>query len=48
MTWDARLKRGEPLRVLFDANVLLDVFLPEGRTHIPAARALTFARNLMR
>ena len=39
---DARLQRGEPLRVLFDANVLLDVFC-QRENAVPAARALTFA-----
>lgn len=39
---EARLQRGESLRVLFDANILLDVFRQrEGA--VPAARALTFA-----
>ncbi len=37
-----RLQRGEPLRVLFDANILLDVFL-QRENAVPAARALTFA-----
>lgn len=39
---EARLQRGEPLGVLFDANVLLDVFLQRTNA-FPAARALTFA-----
>ena len=39
---DTRLRRGEPLAVLFDANVLLDVFLQRPNAY-PAARALTFA-----
>jgi len=39
---EARLRRGEPLGVLFDANVLLDVFL-QRENAVPAARALTFA-----
>ena len=39
---DARLQRGETLRVLFDANVLLDVFC-QRENAVPAARALTFA-----
>ena len=39
---DARLRRDEPLGVLFDANVLLDVFL-QRENAVPAARALTFA-----
>ena len=39
---DAHLQRGEPLRILFDANILLDVFCQ--REHaVPAARVLTFA-----
>ncbi len=38
----ARLQRGEPPRVLFDANVLLDVLL-QRKNAVPAARALTFA-----
>ena len=37
-----RLRRGEPLRVLFDSNILLDVFL-QREYAVPAARALTFA-----
>jgi len=40
--FEARLRRGESLRVLFDANVLLDVFL-QRENAVPAARALTFA-----
>ena len=36
------LRRGEPLGVLFDANVLLDVFLQRANAY-PAARALTLA-----
>ena len=40
----ARLRRGEPLGVLFDANVLLDVFLQRANAY-PAARALTFAET---
>ena len=40
--WKERLQRGEPLRVLFDSNVLLDVFLQRDNA-VPAARALTFA-----
>ena len=39
---DARLHRGEPLRILFDANVLLDVFC-QRENAVPAARVLTFA-----
>ncbi len=39
---DARLRGGEPFRVLFDANVLLDVFR-QRENAVPAARALTFA-----
>ena len=39
---DARLRGGEPLRILFDANVLLDVFR-QRENAVPAARALTFA-----
>lgn len=39
---ETRLRHGEPLGVLFDANVLLDVFL-QRENAIPAARALTFA-----
>ena len=39
---DTRLQRGEALRVLFDANVLLDVFC-QRENAVPAARALTFA-----
>ena len=39
---NARLQQGEPLRVLFDANVLLDVFC-QRENAVPAARALTFA-----
>ena len=39
---DARLERGEPLQVLFDANVLLDVFR-QRENAVPAARTLTFA-----
>lgn len=39
---DTRLQRGKPLRVLFDANVLLDVFC-QRENAVPAARALTFA-----
>ena len=38
----ARLRRGEPLGVLFDANSLLDVFL-QRENAVPAARVLTFA-----
>lgn len=41
---EARLRRGEPVRVLFDANVLLDVFLLRAHA-VPAARALTFAET---
>ena len=37
-----RLQRGEPLRVLFDANILLTVFQQREKA-VPAARALTFA-----
>lgn len=39
---EARIRHGEPIRVLFDANVLLDVFLLRENA-VPAARALTFA-----
>ena len=39
---EARIRQGEPLRLLFDANVLLDVFLQRDQA-VPAARALTFA-----
>ena len=39
---EARLQRGEPIRVLFDANVLIDVFC-QRENAVPAARALTFA-----
>ena len=39
---ETRLRHGEPLGVLFDANVLLDVFL-QRENAVPAARALTFA-----
>ena len=39
---ETRLRHGEPLGVLFDANVLLDVFLQRASA-VPAARALTFA-----
>ena len=39
---EARIRQSEPLRVLFDANVLLDVFLLRENA-VPAARALTFA-----
>ena len=39
---EARLQRGEPLGVLLDANVLLDVFC-QRENAVPAARALTFA-----
>lgn len=39
---ETRLRRGEALGVLFDANVLLDVFL-QRENAVPAARALTFA-----
>ena len=38
----ARLERGEPVGVLFDANVLLDVFC-QRENAVPGARALTFA-----
>lgn len=41
---EARLRRGEPVRVLFDANVLLDVFLQRAGA-VPAGRALTFAET---
>ena len=41
---EARLRGGEPVRVLFDANVLLDVFLLRANA-VPAARALTFAET---
>ena len=36
------LRRGEPLRVLFDSNILLDVFLQRDYA-VPATRVLTFA-----
>ena len=39
---EARLRDGEYPAVLFDANVLLDVFL-QRENAVPAARALTFA-----
>lgn len=35
---EARIRRGEPLRTLFDANVLLDAFLLRDNA-VPAARA---------
>ncbi len=39
---ESRLRSGGSLRVLFDANVLLDVFLLRDNA-VPAARALNFA-----
>lgn len=39
-----RIRSGETLGVLFDANVLLDVFLQRANAY-PAARALTFAET---
>ena len=40
--FEASLQSGKPLRVLFDANVLLDVFC-QRENAVPAARTLTFA-----
>ena len=39
---EARLQSEDPLRILFDANVLLDVFC-QRENAVPAARSLTFA-----